>query len=501
MSDLTPRQPRRPLFWPDILADLQEFLADIPGEIYVIGGAVRDALLHRPLHDIDLATSTDAMRLARRIANHYNGDFFPLDADRDVGRALVDTPDGRLVFDVARFRGPGLLADLADRDFTLNAMAVDLHGDLSRLIDPLGGEADIAAGLIRRCSPDSLTHDPIRALRAIRQSIQLSMHIESGTLADIRAISPRLVDTSPERVRDEFFKLLALPKPASALRVSDTVGILPYILPELAALHGLPQSAPHVFDGWTHTLSVVENLSNLISVLDYNRSDNLATSFSMGVMAVELAHYRQQLREQIAIDWPNERSHRALLILAALLHDAGKPETATQNEGGRWRFLGHETVSAQMAEHRATALRLSNAETMRLVTIIQNHMRPMFLEELTPRAIHRFWRQLGEAGVDVCLLSLADYSGARGAYIKQDDWLDFVHRIRTLLEAYYDRQDTLVSPPVLVDGNDLMRSLKLKSGRIIGELLDVIREAQVAGEVQTTDQALELAQAYLDQKS
>src|SRR5690242_19985865 len=125
MMDVTPRQPHRPLFWPDILLDIQEFLVDKPDEIYIVGGAVRDVLLHRPLHDIDFATSGHGIQIARQLANHFKGDFFVLDNDRDVGRALLNLPDGQLVLDVARYRGSSLLDDLSDRDFTLNAMAVD----------------------------------------------------------------------------------------------------------------------------------------------------------------------------------------------------------------------------------------------------------------------------------------------------------------------------------------------------------------------------------------
>jgi poly(A) polymerase len=502
MNSLTPHQPDRPLLWPDVLVELKEAkFADWPDDIYVVGGAVRDALLHRPLKDIDLATSGSGMRLARAIANHFNGDFFALDPERDVGRALIDTPDGLLMFDVARFRGADLLADLTDRDFTLNAMAVDLRGDLSLLIDPLGGEQDVKEKRLRRCTPHALPDDPIRALRAVRQSIQFNLRIEAETLADVRQVSRLLSEASPERIRDEFFKLLTLPKIASALRVADSVGLLKVIVPEVEPLHGLKQSPPHISDGWEHTLSVVENLANILSILDYQRSDNLATSFSMGVMAVQIDRYRRQLRQHVDVIWPNERSHRALLMLAALLHDLGKPATASQDEDGRWRFLGHEGVGAEIAEERANSLRLSNAERQRLVTIVANHNRPLWLDDPTPRAVHRFWHQTGEAGVDICLLSLADYLGTVGAYIEQDAWLAFVERIHLLLEAYYDRYDSLVLPPALVDGNQLMRTLRLKPGPIIGELLDLIREAQVTGEVSSPEEAFQLAQTHLKGKS
>src|SRR5690606_23960871 len=120
-----------------------------------------------------------------------------------------ETMDGLLVFDVASLRGPDLLADLSDRDFTLNAMAVDLNGDLGMLIDPLGGENDSIGRMIRQCGPDSLPSDPLRALRAVRQSVQLGARIEKETLAAGRSVVPRLRDVSPERVRDEFFRILA----------------------------------------------------------------------------------------------------------------------------------------------------------------------------------------------------------------------------------------------------------------------------------------------------
>jgi len=500
MNDLMPRAPARPLLWPEIIGDLQMFLADMPDEIYIVGGAVRDALLRRPLKDIDLATSGDGMKLARKIANQFDGDFFALDSERDVGRALVSTANGRLMFDVARFRGDGLLDDLTDRDFTINAMAVNLRGDLSSLIDPLGGEGDIEAKVLRRCSAYALSGDPIRALRAVRQGMQLGMRIEPETLADIRAVSPALADTSPERVRDELFKLLALPKPASVLRVADVVGVLQVVLPELSALHGLPQSASHIRDVWEHTLSVVENLSNILLVLDYNRSDSTTSSFSMGAMAIQLDRYRAQLRAHVNVEWPNERTHRAMVMLAALLHDIGKPATASQDETGRWHFLKYRRVGAKLAGDRALALRLSNAEREWLIKIIHHHNWPLLMDEMTPLLIHRFWRTLGEAGVDVCLISLADYLGSLGSYINQDLWLAVVDRVRVLLEAYFERHDQLVAPPTLVDGNQLMQTLHLKPGRIIGELLDLIREAQVAGEIESAEAALRFARTHLEKR-
>lgn len=499
MNALTPRSPKRPLLWPDWVYDLRDFLAQgSHPKIYIVGGAVRDAWLHRPIHDLDLTVAGDAVRVARLIANRFGGDFYVLDAERGVGRALVTTPAGRVVVDAARLRGESLYDDLADRDFTLNALAADIQGDLEQIIDPLAGEADLDAKRLRRCSPQAMASDPIRTLRAVRQSIQFGFRMESETQQDVRMAAPRLVDASPERVRDELFKLLSLPRPAAALRVADALGLLTYVLPEVTPLHGLEQDAPHVYDAWTHTLAVVENVSVVLGTLRFNRPDQAVGAFSTGMMAMQLDRYRAPLLEHMETGWPNERSHRALLILAALLHDAGKPSTLQVDEAGRRRFVGHESVGAALADARARALRLSAAESDRLRAVIQNHMRVLLLRELTPRALHRFWR-LGAVGVDVCLLTLADFLGTYGAELPQDAWLDLVDRVRALFEAYFDQRDRIVAPPPVISGSDLIQALGLSPGPTIGQLLDAIREAQAAGEVLSLEDALAFARRHLGQ--
>ncbi len=473
MSDVTPREPHRPLLWPDAVLDLQDFLADFPLPVYVVGGAVRDAYLHRPVKDIDLTVAERAIALARQIANHLKGDFFVLDTERDVGRALVNSAQGRLVIDVTRFRGADLLADLTDRDFTLNALAVDMR-NTTVLIDPLGGQQDIEAKLLRRCSPRAIVSDPIRALRAVRQGVQLGLRIEAETLRDIRANAERLTETSPERVRDEFFKLLSLPNSASALRVADTVGLLKIIIPEVERLHGLTLEAPHVFDGWRHTLAVIEYLAQLAAAIGYRRTDTTAASFGLGMVVIQLDRFRSKLNDHLHTDWPNERSHFALLTLAALLHE----------------------TSAKTAAVRADALRLSNAEKERLITVISHITDPIHLTEVSRRTLYRFWRALDAAGVDVCLLALADYLGTFGTELNQDAWLAIVDEVRVLLDAYFEKREEIVAPPPLLDGSQLMEALTLRPGKQVGELLELIREGQAAGEIHSVEEALSLARQH-----
>jgi len=480
MGDITPRAPTRPLIWPDLVADLADWLNGAEPPVYIVGGAVRDALLHRPLKDLDLAVQSGGMALARRIANHLHGDFFALDSERDVGRTLVDTPDGRFTIDVAHFRGDGLLADLTDRDFTINAMAVELSGDLNMIIDPLGGERDIQVKQIRRCAPHVVTSDPVRALRAVRQSVQFGMRIEPDTLRDVRGTGERLRrDTSPERVRDEFIRMLSLAKPASALRVADTLGLLEVVIPQVKPLHGFAQGT--IEDTWQHTLAVVEAMTHLLQAISPARSDNTAASFGLGMLVMQLDRYRDRLNARISAHWPNERPHQAILILAALLHDSGKAE-------------GHEGNGAFVADR----LNLSKGEKQRLVATLRNYMSPLLMDRPSVLEIHRFWWQLGEAGVDVCLLATAEYLGTAGGELKQDQWLVIVERLRILFEAYFERYTEIVEPKPLLDGNQLMEALGLKPGPVIGQLIEQIREAQVTGEARTVDDALRIANAHLN---
>ncbi|MFW5771759.1 MAG: hypothetical protein ACOCZH_00445 [Phototrophicaceae bacterium] len=500
-----PRQPQRPLLWPDFIDELQAAAEGTPA--YIVGGAVRDAFFQRPVHDIDLTTPHDAIGLARRLANRLRGDFFIMDRERDVARVLLDQPPQpfaapdaqaqRLVIDVARFRGDDLLADLTDRDFTINALAVDLHSDLTHIIDPLNGERDLIERVLRACTPQAIHDDPIRALRAVRQSVQFKARIEAATRDAIRDAGPQLARISPERVRDEFFNLLSGPSPVAALRVADSLGLLAPIVPELAALRDLPQPRPHTLDAWRHTLLTVEKLHSLLHVISPARTDTSAATFDMGMVVMTIDRFRKPLQQHIAQQWPNERPHHALLLLGALLQASGKPSVA-QTIDGQPQYPGHEAASAQLAEERAIALRLSNGEKQRLALMIANHSLLQADSQWTDLDLHRFWRRLGVAGVDACLLALAVHLGTVGIEINQDTWIALLERAVSLLDAWYNRYDTVVAPPPLVDGRVLKTELDLKSGPLIGELLDFIRESQVVGRIATTEEALAAARQLLE---
>lgn len=499
---LAETRPSRPLIWHPCIDALQATMRDKTG-IYLVGGAVRDAYLHRPLHDVDLATSGNGQPLARHIANVFKGDYYSLDHVRGVGRAIVPWDDTRITVDVARFRGPDLVSDLQARDFTLNAMAVRFDSDLQHVIDPTGGLADLAAKRLRQCGPDSISSDPVRVLRAVRASLRFGLVIEPHTRANLRRYAPRLNETSAERIRDEFMQILGGTSPAAALAALNQLDILPHVIPEAVPMSGLAQSAPHQFDVWRHTLAVIEHLQAVLHLFVPQRGESQVANVQIGAIAFALNHIRPELRAHLARHWPNERTHRSLLMLAALLHDAGKPATQHRTAVDRIQFLRHEQIGADLAQARAEALRLSRDESKRLTVIIQHHMRPLWLhnnQSLSARAIYRFWRDTGEAGIDVCLLSLADFLGTYGVALDMQAWLAYQTTIQTLLDCYYRQYDTVVSPPQLISGQTLLTHFDLPPGPQIGDLLEKVREAQVSGDITTEEEALAWVQRLLDNR-
>jgi len=499
MSEIIYRTPRRPLVWSDVVLDLADIVATRHESVYIVGGAVRDAYLHHPTKDLDLTTDGSASQLGRFIANQLSGDFYVLDAERDVARVLLDFPmHGRLVIDLAGFRGDTLLADLQDRDFTLNAMAVDLKGDLSLLIDPLNGENDLSGRVLKRCSDHAIADDPIRALRAVRQSVQFNARIHTDTLADIRKLATTLNNTSPERIRDEFFKLLALNKPVRALRVADAVGLLAEILPETQPLKQLMLNTPQGVDSWQHTLAVVDKLHAILMTISPKRTTETAAAFDLGMIVMTLDRYRPQLQAHIASQWVEGRSHWALLLLVALLHEAGKPGVSHESTWEHDTFHGFERAGKVIASERVDALRLSNDEKQRVTQVIQAQMMPVQLDVTSRVELHRFWHRLGVSGVDVCLLAMAEYLGTHGVAVNQDAWLAFLEKINTILDVYFNQYERVVAPPPVIDGTVLMDSLGLKAGALIGELLTIIREAQVEDKVKTLEDALRVARRHID---
>ncbi len=475
--------------------------------VYIVGGNVRDYLMGRAgaVTDLDLVMAGPVLNLARRVADQIGWAYYPLDESRDVARLVKINDNGtRLECDISALRGD-LTHDLQSRDFTLNSLALELYRDHPpRLIDLSGGVDDLAAHRLRTLDPANLDQDPVRMLRAVRLSHKLGLTIAPELREQIHARTESIRGVSHERVRDELWKMLSATQPGAVMETLRELGLLVQVLPELAGTVGVTQSPPHHLDVYDHTRLVMDNAAHLRDWL-IDASVPLEPS-----LAEMLVHWRAELSAHFAEALTTGHSRADWLVWHALFHDTGKPATRTEeiSEEGtlRYRFLDHETVSADLAEARLSQLRFSRREVMVCKSVLADHMRPHNLvssfgvRAINRRSAHRFFRDTGSGltgprtGVDVLLLALAD----RHAIGKNlgEVWARYVEQVNGLLAFTF--ANVAATRPPLITGSTLIQHFNLKPGRQIGELLEQLSEAQAVGEIGNTDEALALAAQLLD---
>lgn len=492
VDDFTLEPPFRAL-----LAELIAVLSVQEVEAYATGGFLRDALLGKRVHDLDISVSADPLELGPSLADTFNGHYFPLDAERRLVRVLLPAHDIHL--DLLALEAP-VEDDLLARDYTVDAMAAALSGVASgsiQLIDPAGGLDDLRAGTIRVVSEAALQRDPLRLLRGVRLAVQLGFEIEPVTREALRRHAGLLEGVAIERQRDELVQTLRTPRGAAGLRLMDELGLLDRLLPELAVTRGVEQPKEHYWDVFGHSLGVVESLDMLLG----EEEPEAEPAQSLWAELWRQLEWWTDGHAFFSREFVPNTHRCSLMKLAGLLHDIGKPQTKSLDEGGRVRFLGHADAGAEIAERLMRRLRFSSRETDLVRAMVDAHLRPllMFQQGMPSRkAVYRFFRDTGEAGIDTLFLSLADHLGTAGPRVKLEDWRRHVAVVDYLLQSRFQEEE-LISPPKLVDGDDLMAALRLEAGPLIGELLEIVREAQAAGEVSTREQGIEVARRHLEQ--
>lgn len=489
--------------WPFL--PMKTLVGDAP--IWLVGGAVRDLLLGRPAHDWDFAVEQGAMRLARRAANRLGGAYVTLDAERDTARVVLDDPaTGKpAMLDFAGLRGSSVEEDLRWRDFTLNAMAMTLDG---RVIDPVGGQQDLMAERVRAVSATTFVQDPARLLRAVRIAGELGFDLDPATAADLRTHAPKITDVAGERIQMELVRILDLVPASPHVRRLDAFGLLEHVLPELGLLHTTEQSWPHHYRTvWRHTLAVLSALEGVLAPIRGEprparaSREVKAPAWAWSMLDEMLAPLQPLLLAYVQVPLSVERSRASMLKWAALFHDVGKAETRAVGDDERTHFYGHDDVSAERAEERLRALHFSNRVVESVATIVAEHMRMLSLMQSPPpsrRAIFRFYRDAGDAGVGVVLLGLADTLAVWGPGLERDYWRTFLSVADALLQGYFHRETEVVRPKPLLTGHDLM-ALGIPEGPEIGRLLAALREAQAAGEVENREEALDFVRVQHDE--
>lgn len=421
---------------PDVTRIIER-LVDAGHAGYLVGGSLRDVLLGRPPADWDMATDALPPKIVELFPGAVYENRFGTVAVRGSDRTYEVTTF-RSEHEYADFRRPhrvefgdDLVADLARRDFTVNAMAwgrsrVDGRDAANALIDPFGGRADLAARRLRTVGdPEArFREDALRMVRAVRLAATLEFEIDPATLDAITANSPLVGHLSGERIGTELGKLLAAPMPSVGLRLAERTGLLAVISPELAAQRGVAQNKYPGEDLWDHTMRVVDAA-------------------------------------------PEDRP---VVRLAALVHDMGKPATLADG-----RFPQHEIVGAALADALLRRLRYPRTAAAVVVHLVRHHMFPVD-PDATDAAVRRFIRRIGPQQLDALFaLRRADDVGS-GMPPDDPALAAFRNRVELELRAAAPLDRTALA----VDGHDLMAELGLTPGPGLGRLIDSLLDRVIA---------------------
>lgn len=456
--------------------------------LFLVGGSVRDLLIGVEWSkDIDLALEGDPCAFGRKLAAHAGGSFFVMDEERQVCRVVAEVEGRRFQFDLSPVKAGDIPRDMAERDFTINAMAVCLGpllagSDEIELIDPFGGNEDLESKTIRTVNRKNLEADPLRLLRAVRLAAQHRFTLKPDLERDITELAHLITQPAPERVRDELFLILATSKSAVSLDKAERLGLLGHIIPEIRAMKDSPKGGGDETPLWEHSLKTVAWVEYAINQLP----DFFPEHF-------------EEVDEHLKREIEFNLTQGGLLKLTALLHDMGKPETRRE-QGGRTTYHGHETLGAYMATDIAMRLRFSARAEAVMTASIQHHLRPLLLalqEKVTSRAMYRLFRDAGDAGLNVILLSMTDTKATEGRSTAETVRIDRLHH--DLLEFFFHdfQRATQVK---LITGKDLIKEFDLPPGPAFGRILENINEAAAAGDVCTREEALEWVRNILRKK-
>ena len=500
-----------------LLKQVGSFSAKHNIQAYIVGGFVRDLLLKRDTADIDIALTADALKIAPELAMALGGKYILLDEVNRVGRIVKangEEPSEQVKWQLDLSTAQdGISENLKRRDFTINAVAIDLEKLIqpqisadeqpldeaqiaTHLIDPYNGLNDLRHGVVRAISEKVLQSDALRLLRAVRLASELGFNISRETEAQIKCHAHLITSVAGERIREELLRLLATPKTEQLLLYLDELGLLTALIPELAHTKGVEQPREHTWDVFNHSVNTVAAVDFVLRQGDWQYA---------GGEVIDLVPWSADLKQHFNLKVSSGSTRRLLIKLAALLHDIAKPQTKIIDERGRTRFFGHAKEGAPIAAHILERLRFSSKETKLVKGIVHYHLRPVQMGEVfvkmvdvawkqdklpSRRAIYRYFRDTGEAAIDALFFSLADHLATRGPNLDKANWQEHANIVAHVLSQCSKQERVAITPPKLINGHDLISNFNLTPGPKLGKLLEAVREAQASGEVLNREKAL-----------
>jgi poly(A) polymerase len=456
---------------------------------YLVGGAIRDLLLKRPLgKDFDFAVMGDVESLVKEVAQEIGGHAFSLGEVFGTWRVILKKKKKRTELDFSVIQGKDIIEDLRQRDFTVNSLAIDLQ-DLAPpgdpcFIDPLDGLGDLKRRILRANSEESLRQDPLRMLRAFRFASTLKFSVEEETLKMIHRNRELIRRSAGERIRAEFFMALGEEGAGLFLRKLYQAGLLGEIFPEVRGWENLDLETDRALSLLDHALRTLEAAEFIF----FHLKDLYPSAFDF-----LKNHFSQNEEEGI--------SRIALFKFLAFFHDSGKAAAASQDGGtGAPRFLDHDREGEKINAAIARRLKLSRRSLRMISELTRQHMRIHSLvkaQEVTGRAKYRFFQDLGREGIDLAILAFSNAVASSPSPLRwpfppgMSEEVKKIQKITEALLRYYFEEFTRRPGKPLLTGKQIMETLGIPQGELVGLLLNKLREAEISGQVGTRGEALQ----------
>ena len=474
---------------------LSQIRSLLPSEkVYLVGGAVRDLLLGKLVHDLDFVLAKESVRLAKAVKNRFQGVWFTLDDERQTARVILrQGSDQELVLDFTSFIGDTLEEDLSQRDFTINAMAIDLD-EPEVLIDPLGGRSDLIGNKLKPGSPRSLIDDPLRVLRGVRMVRMYGLEPSSEIITLMRVATKELGRVSGERIRDELLKVLACPGLQETFGLLTRFGIYSLLagwanasVSEIELTRSLSdeqsgqmkhdvlerKARTESSDFYLERAEIIKNLDTILSAIQHN---NLPEHFfGIKQFVQDLDRFLQLLKETLNEELQGTRTRSDAILLTA--------------------FLAGSFDDPGFAEKLTNFLMLGQKEKKAIAKICLGQCNISTLSsknELNALDTYRLFRESGTFTVESALLHLCE---------EENQNVNQSKVAIKVLASWFEDQESVIDPPRLIDGDQLKKELGISPGPWMGEYLEAIREAQVTGEVNSYKDAIDFVREIIKNRS
>ncbi len=430
-------------------------------KVYLVGGAVRDILLGRPVRDYDFCAEGLVRPIGKSVANELNGAYYVLDDEREMVRVVINVGESDAYdVDIALLSGDRIEDDLRERDFTINAMAIEL-GSKQRLIDPLNGLFDLRTKTLRMCSPDSLRNDPLRALRAIRMSLEFDMVMDSELLGEMFSISGSLNQSSNERHRDELFKIIKLGRNRIMTRLLRKYDFLDFLFPGC------------LIDDWDARIDGIAAMDDIFKLLrsrvEVRNDDDFFSSYLSG----KVGNHRHSLADFFEKTLALYHTRRMLLCLGMIervLSDCDEQRMSAWNKnltlsGSESAFIKNSSSAADFMLDGIDAKAWNDVDT------------------------YRYFLRFKEGGIGGVMLYLAHIYAGSDTSEKFERWTTAVDLAEKLISDYFSRYNEVIAPAPFLSGNDIQTATGLAAGPAIGRIKKELLEAQVMGVVNSAEEA------------